>query len=143
MEELTKVEAKIWEWIEKSYVGKPNAVTQSTLYGALAYFYPEVNPPTSRRGLRAIMRILKQKRPVLTSLKSPAGYYKPATWEEVESCLARRKYTALRMLSLNKKMLEVCKPLFPEQVSRQLGLFDKENKSINDSIKEMLECEKL
>ena len=140
MEKLTEIESRIWDWIEKDYTGKSNAVYQSTLYGALVHFYPEINPPTSRRGLRAIMRTLKQKRPVLTSLKDPAGYYKPATWEEVESCLARRKYTALRMLSLNKKMLEICKPLFPEQVSKQLELFDKENQSINDSIKEILEC---
>ena len=131
MENLTEVEEKIWGWIDKDYVGKPNAVTQSTLFGALN-FYPEIDPPTSYRELRGIMRNLKQKRPILTSLKDPPGYYKPATWEEVEVCLARRKYTAIRMLSLNKKMLEVCKPLFPKRVSEQLKLFESE------SIKEML-----
>lgn len=131
MEDLTKTEGKIWEWIDKDHIGKSNAVTQGILFGALGFF-PEIDPPSSFRELRGIMRNLKRKRPILTSLKDPPGYYKPATWEEVEACLARRKYTAIRMLSLNKKMLEICKPLFPKQVNRQLELFE------SDSIKEML-----
>jgi len=135
MEELTETEKLIWKWIDKDYAGKENAVTQSTLFGVLGIFYPDVNQPSSYRELRHVMRELKQKRPILTSLKDPPGYYKPAKWEEVEACLARRKYTALRMLRLNKKMLEVCKELFPEQANKQLNLF--ENKSISEFIEEV------
>ena len=137
MEELTEVEEKIWGWVSEENIGKENAISQSSLFKLLG-FYPEIITPLTFRKMRAIMRDLKQKRPILTSLKDPPGYYKPDKWEEVLNCLARRKYTAIRMLSLNKKMLEICKPLFPKQVDRQLGLFDKENISINESIKEML-----
>jgi len=44
MKELTEVEGLIWSWIEKDYVGKENAVSQSTLFGALG-FYPELKIP--------------------------------------------------------------------------------------------------
>ena len=135
MESLNQVEKLIWKWISEDYIGKENAVTQSTLFGALGIFYPEIDPPSTYPELRHIMRELRQKRPILTSLKNPPGYYKPAIWEEVKGCLARRKYTALRMLSLNKKMLEVCKELFPEQTNEQLNLF--ENKSVSEFIEEI------
>lgn len=131
MEDLDKIESLIWDWVNKDCIGRENAIDQLSLFRFLG-FYPEFVTPLTFRKVRAIMRGLKQKRPILTSLKDPPGYYKPATWEEVETCLARRKYTAIRMLSLNKKMLEVCKPLFPEQVSEQLELFE------SNSMKEML-----
>ena len=38
MEELTKVEEKIWGWVDRDHVGKSNAVNQGTLFGALGFF---------------------------------------------------------------------------------------------------------
>lgn len=121
---LNKIENLIWEEIDKNHIGKEHAISQEELL-MLVNFHNSFDAPKSTRGLRTIMRTLKTKRPVLESLKNKAGYHKPANWDEVYGCLERRKYTAIRQLSLNKKMLETCKELFPQQVGEQLRLFDK------------------
>jgi len=125
MEDLNEVEKLIWSWIEKENVGKENAISQKTLFGALG-FYPELKVPSTLRQLRKVMRGLKQKRPVLESLKNSPGYYKPKNWSEIQSCLERRRKAAIRQLSLNKKMLLVCKKYFPNEVAEQLRMFEKE-----------------
>ena len=125
MKDLTPTEDLIWSNIEKNCIGKENSISQMTLFGLLG-FYPEYNPPKTFRALRKVMRGLKQKRPLLESLSNSPGYYKPKDWKEINSCLERRRKTAIRQLSLNKQMLLVCKDLFPNEVAEQLRLFDEE-----------------
>ena len=132
MEKLSKVESVIWEIIDKKHVGKPNAISQEELLGEIFSYddYLDYEVPKSLRGLRAVMRELKTKRPILESRKNKPGYHKPASWDEIFNCLGRRKYTALRQLSLNKAMLNVCRELYPHQVGEQLRLFEQEITSI-------------
>ena len=133
MEKLNKVESVIWEIIDKKHVGKPNAISQEELLREIFFnsdYNIQFNVPTSLRGLRAVMRELKTKRPILESRKNKPGYHKPASWDEIFNCLGRRKYTALRQLSLNKAMLNVCRELYPHQVGEQLRLFEQEITSI-------------
>ena len=125
MEKLSKVESAIWEIIEARAIGKPSAISQEELLSEITW-YRKFEAPKSLRALRAVMRELKTKRPVLESLKNKPGYHKPASWDEIEACLNRRKYAAIRQLSLNKKMLLVCQELFPHQVGEQLRLFEQE-----------------
>ena len=125
MVELSKIESIIWDIIQENHVGKENAISQQELLNDVN-FYDLFHAPKSLRGLRAIMRELKTKRPILESRKEKPGYHKPANWDEVYNCLRRRKYAAIRQLSLNKKMLEVCREMFPHQVGEQLRLFSDE-----------------
>ena len=125
MVNLTEVEEIIWGIIEKRHVGKVSAISQQELLSEIN-FYDSFHAPKSLRTLRGIMRELKTKRPILESLKNRPGYHKPANWDEVYHCLGRRKYAAIRQLSLNRKMLNTCQEMFPHQVGEQLRLFDKE-----------------
>ncbi len=116
MLELSEREEVIWGIIDKNHVGKEHAISQKELFRIL-HFYPNaIDVPKSLRVLRQIMRKLKTKRPILESLGDKPGYHKPANWIEVENCLGRRKYTAVRQLALNKEMLLACRALFPKQV---------------------------
>lgn len=125
MVKLSEIEELIWGIIEENHIGKENSIPQQELLNEIN-FYDLFHAPKSLRTLRTIMRELKTKRPVLESLKDRPGYHKPANWDEVYACLGRRKYAAIRQLSLNKKMLEVCRDMFPNQVGEQLRLFSDE-----------------
>ena len=129
MEDLSNAEKLIWEIIEENHVGKSNAISQKELFSKLQ-FYGRFDAPKSLRILRGVMRELKTKRPVLESRSQEPGYHKPANWDEVYACLERRKYAAIRQLSLNKKILEVCQEMFPRQAGRQLRFFEKKIASI-------------
>ena len=130
MNDLTPVESIIWRHINEKHVGKENAIRQEELLGVLA-FYPEYDIPLTLRALRKVIRGLKQKRPLLESLRNNPGYHKPKNWQEIIDCLERRKRAAIRQLALNKQMLMVCKELFPNEVAQQLEMF--EYKKLNNS----------
>ena len=122
MVELSEIESIIWETIDKRHIGKENSISQQELLSEIN-FYDLFHAPKSLRGLRLIMRNLKAKRPILESRKNRAGYHKPANWGEVYACLGRRKYSLIRQYNLSKKMLEVCKDMFPYETGEQLKLF--------------------
>ena len=128
MVELGKVESIIWEIIDTRHEGKPNAISQQKLLDEVQFF-DLFHAPKSLRGLRAIMRGLKMKRPILESFKGEPGYHKPADWGEINSCLGLRKIRAAREFILTNEMLKVCKEFIPQKTGKQLKLFSQ--KTIN------------
>ena len=122
---LSETESVIWEIIEARAIGKENAISQQELLDEIIW-YRRLCAPKSLRALRTIMRELKTKRPILESRSDKPGYHKPANWVEIYNCLNKRKSSAIRQLSLNKKMLLACEEMFPHQIGEQLRLFDAE-----------------
>jgi len=125
MIELNKIEGIIWEIIEARAIGKKNSISQQELLNEIIW-YRKFDAPKSLRALRTIMRKLKTKRPVLESRAGKPGYHKPASWEEIHNCIGKRRYSAIRQLSLNKKILLACQEMFPYETGEQLRLFDEE-----------------
>jgi hypothetical protein len=113
----------IWDII-KSHIGEGNAINQHEVTDEYIY---RSGFGISERVVRRLIRELRQDgKPILSSPHWPsAGYFVPATVEEVEDWQERMHSKAIALMAIIKPVIGACQEMFPGKVE-QLEMFGNE-----------------